>query len=112
VFWGIAAGLLVGKTVGVSTATFAAVALRIGRLPAGVRPRHIFGVSIVAGVGFTVALFITNLAFESDEATQIARAAVLAGSLASAIAGAIVLATLRPRREVVPSLSVAGPDGI
>ena len=112
VFWGIAAGLLVGKTLGVSAATFAAVALRVGRLPAGVRARHVFGVSTVAGVGFTVALFITNLAFESGRATEIARAAVLAGSLVSAIVGAAVLASSRPRREPVPSLSVAAPDAI
>ncbi len=112
VFWGIALGLLVGKTIGVSAATFAAVALRIGRLPAGVRPQHIFGVSIVAGVGFTVALFITNLAFPRDGVTEIARAAVLIGSACSAVVGALVLAMVRPRREIVPSDAVTGPDGI
>ena len=60
---GVALGLVVGKTVGVFTAAFVAVKLGLGKLPAGTTWRHILGLAMVAGVGFTVALFVTSISF-------------------------------------------------
>ena len=88
---GVALGLLVGKTVGVSGFTLLATRYGLSSLPAGVSRLHVVGVSIVAGIGFTVALFVTALAFEGSAAGDEAKIGVLAASLVAAVAGLIVL---------------------
>ncbi|MSQ61089.1 MAG: Na+/H+ antiporter NhaA [Dehalococcoidia bacterium] len=89
---GIVIGLLAGKVVGVSAATWLMVRLRLGSLPRNTEWTHIWGVSIIAGMGFSVSLFITGLAYEDDSLTSAARIGVLA---ASVIAGALGYAFLR-----------------
>lgn len=84
---GVALGLLLGKPVGIFTATLLAVRLGIGALPSGARWMHIFGVGLVAGVGFTVSLFITGLAFEPGLVQDEAKMGILAGSLLAGLAG-------------------------
>ena len=88
---GVALGLLVGKTVGVSGFTFLATRSGISSLPAGVTHLQVVGVSIVAGIGFTVALFVTALAFSGAAVGDEAKIGVLAGSLVAAVAGPAVL---------------------
>ena len=91
---GVALGLIAGKTVGVSLATFAAERLGIGALPAGVTYRHVFGLAVTAGIGFTVALFVAGLAFEpGSEFTDSAKIGILTGSLIAGIAGYTLLRT-------------------
>lgn len=63
---GVFLGLLVGKVVGVFSTTWIATRIGLGELPTGVNWVQIFGVALLAGVGFTVALFVTELAFEGD----------------------------------------------
>lgn len=87
VFW----GLFLGKQIGVLIATWCAVKLNIGALPSGVGPRHIYGAGLLAGVGFTMGLFVTALAFDTPTLAANARLAILAGSTLSAIAGLLVL---------------------
>jgi Na+/H+ antiporter NhaA len=85
-------GLLVaGKTIGIATVTLAAVRARLGVLPAGVTTSHVWGLSLVAGIGFTVSLFITGPAYQAPGLADQAKVGIFAGSLASGIAGAIVL---------------------
>ena len=101
VAWGVMLGLLIGKPIGITAATLLAVRLRLGRLPHGVRRVHLVGVAIVAGVGFTVALFIGNLAFaQTPELLDHAKIGIFAGSLASGLlgAGALLLAPRIPSR--------------
>ena len=62
---GIILGLFVGKVVGVTVASVIAVKLKIGRLPLSLKWAHIVGAGILAGIGFTMSIFITNLAFKS-----------------------------------------------
>ena len=64
VLTGVAVALVVGKLVGVTLFSWAAVRLGFARLPDGVRWGHVVGVGAVAGIGFTVSLFITGLAFD------------------------------------------------
>jgi NhaA family Na+:H+ antiporter len=90
---GVVLGLVVGKTVGVSAMTWLGVRLGIGRLPAGVGPRHILGIAVVAGIGFTVALFIAGLAFDDPASQDQAKIGVLIASVLAAVAGAGVLST-------------------
>jgi NhaA family Na+:H+ antiporter len=85
--WGVAVGLVVGKLVGISGATLLAARSPLGRLPSGVAVRHVVGAAALGGIGFTVSLFITGLAF-SDEALQAqAKIGILAGSLLAAVLG-------------------------
>ena len=88
---GVGVGLVVGKAVGVSAASFAVVKLGLGRLPAGTTWRHVLGLAVVAGIGFTVSLFVTGLAFDDPALTDAAKLGVLVGSSFAGIAGYVVL---------------------
>ncbi len=91
---GVALGLLIGKPIGVFGVTWLAVKLGIGELPPGVRWRHIHGAAWLAGIGFTMALFIANLAFANTPATlNAAKLGVLAASVMAGIVGLVVLMT-------------------
>ncbi|MEO8197652.1 MAG: Na+/H+ antiporter NhaA [Thermoanaerobaculia bacterium] len=85
---GIAAGLLVGKPLGVLLLSFAAVASGLCRLPNGLTWRHVFGAGILGGIGFTMSIFITNLAFAGEPpALNASKMAILLASLAAGTLG-------------------------
>lgn len=85
---GIVAGLLVGKPVGVFLLCFAAVAVGLCRLPEDLNWRHVLGAGILGGIGFTMSIFITNLAFAGDAATiNASKMAILLASLTAGTAG-------------------------
>jgi NhaA family Na+:H+ antiporter len=84
--WGIVAGLVVGKPLGIMAATGLGVLLRLGRLPRDLTPRQLFGMSCVAGIGFTVSLFVADLSFEGARLTE-AKTGIFLASLLSAAAG-------------------------
>lgn len=97
---GIAAGLVVGKAVGVGAVVWAMVSFGGARLPAGATRLQFFGVAILCGVGFTMSLFIGSLAFTGADPlywTQV-KIGVLAGSLVSGILGALVLLRACPKK--------------
>lgn len=87
---GIAAGLVLGKPLGIVTATYAASALLKQRLPATLP--QLIGIAMIAGIGFTMSLFIGNLAFGAGDLATPVRFGVLGGSLISALAGLGLLA--------------------
>jgi NhaA family Na+:H+ antiporter len=91
VTWGVMLGLVVGKTIGISAATLIAVKLKVGRLPEGVTSRYVIGAGALGGIGFTVALFVTELAFGEDELGTDARLGVLVASLVAAIIGSAIM---------------------
>ena len=94
---GVALGLLLGKTVGVFSATWLAARTGIGSLPAGVTYRHVLGLAVTAGIGFTVALFVAGLAFGPGSAfTDSAKIGILGGSLVSGLVGYALLRTSPP----------------
>ena len=96
---GIAAGLVMGKQIGI----FGMAALVIGlgwvRMPEGLRWSSLYGMAILCGIGFTMSLFIGSLAFESSHVSLMVanRIGILAGSLVSAVAGYFVLRVLLPK---------------
>ena len=90
---GIVAGLVLGKLVGVSGMSLLAIRLRLGEAPDGVGWRHLVGGAAVAGVGFTVSLFIAGLAFPDPNLARAAKMGILAGSLIAGSVGAAVLGT-------------------
>jgi NhaA family Na+:H+ antiporter len=88
---GVIAGLVIGKPVGIVLAAVIAVRTGLGRLPEGVTWRHIVGIGALAGIGFTVSLFISGLAFTTDALRDQAALGVLAASALAAMAGIAVL---------------------
>jgi NhaA family Na+:H+ antiporter len=92
----IAAGLFIGKQVGVFGAIRLADATGVARKPANVRWLELYGASVLCGVGFTMSLFIAALAFpQAPEAAEAAKLGILLGSLLSAVVGFAVLRLTR-----------------
>lgn len=91
VLWGVALGLLLGKPIGITLASWLAVRAGVARLPTGVGWMHILGVGFLGGIGFTMALFIAQLAY-AEQTLNLAKMGVLIGS---AIAGAVGFLLLR-----------------
>jgi NhaA family Na+:H+ antiporter len=90
---GIAVSLFFGKQIGVFMTTWLMIRFGLARLPEGANWLSIYGISLLAGIGFTMSLFIGTLAFETGQVEYLAatRVGVLAGSILSAAAGYVVL---------------------
>ena len=84
-------GLVVGKPVGILLLSWLSLKSGIARMPEGVRWRHIAGGGFLAGIGFTMALFIAGLAFADEALLRSAKTGVLLGSAVSAIIGVLLL---------------------
>ena len=88
---GIIFGLFIGKPLGITLLSYLSVKLRISVLPEGIRWPHIFGVSLLGGIGFTMSLFISGLSFATQDLLNYSKLAVLTVSVISAMAGIIFL---------------------
>jgi Na+:H+ antiporter, NhaA family len=93
---GIALGLFVGKQVGIFGFTFVALRLGWSMMPGGASGMQLWGVSMVAGIGFTVALFVASLAYPTAEVLDQAKLGILVGSFVAALGGYAVLRLARP----------------
>ena len=91
VSFGIATGLFIGKQLGISMFTWLSVKLKIASLPFGVNWKQIYSAGILAGIGFTMSLFIANLAFTSEELLTISKVGILTASLLSGLIGFFAL---------------------
>jgi len=91
IMYGIVLGLVLGKPVGIFLFTFLTVKLVNAPLMGGVKWRHIFGASMLGGIGFTMSLFISGLSFPEGQMTEIAKLGIILGSLISGVMGLIVL---------------------
>lgn len=106
-FLGIVLGLLLGKPIGITAFSWLAVRLRLAELPAGVTWAHVHAASWVAGIGFTVAIFVAGLAFGVGVHYTDARIAILLASTTAAIAGAILLSLAPGNTQQLPTESEA-----
>ena len=108
---GIGVGLVVGKPLGIVLACFLAIRLGVGRMPAGTTWAHLVGVGAVAGIGFTVSLFIAGLSFPGSAVlTDEAKVGILLASVLAAVIGVLVL-LLATNRSGQNGTSVASsPD--
>src|SRR5262249_59195178 len=88
---GVFLGLIIGKPLGIATAAFGAIKYGFAQLPRGLGWLSLLGYAWLAGIGFTMSLFIAMLAFDETGPINEAKSGILAGSLLGGIAGAIVL---------------------
>ena len=93
--WGIFVGLVVGKTLGVLASALAASKARIAQLPEDASIGKLAATGSAAGIGFTVALFIADLAFENQELQNIAVVAIIAASVVSALLSSLIFTIYR-----------------
>jgi len=92
---GIVLGLVLGKAIGITLMTWLSLRLGLGQLSEGVQMRHIAGIGLLGGMGFTMSIFITNLGFTSEPATLVtAKTAILLASLTAGISGFLWLRLL------------------
>ena len=93
---GIIVGLFVGKQLGITGFTWLAVRLGLGSLPDGASWRTLWGGAALAGIGFTMSIFIASLAFTDYDVLALAKIGIIVGSLASAVVGILLLRTSEP----------------
>ena len=93
--WGIFLGLVIGKPLGVLLATMAARKIKIAEYPQGARNLDLIATGSAAGIGFTVAIFIARLAFDSPEIVNLAIFSVIMGSVVSALLSLLIFKTLK-----------------
>jgi NhaA family Na+:H+ antiporter len=105
---GVTLGLLLGKPLGIFLATWLAVRLRFCEMPGGATWGHILGVGMLGGIGFTVALLISDLGFHDEALIDEAKLGVLAGSIASGSVGlAFLWLTANRRTDSLPQVEGA-----
>jgi Na+:H+ antiporter, NhaA family len=103
---GIAAGLFLGKQIGIFTSTWLVVRLGLAELPTGASWRQVYGTAALGGIGFTMSLFIGSLAFPDPSYAVAVRVGVLVGSLASGVLGYALLRSASRPAPPVPSAPV------
>ncbi|MBU6325236.1 MAG: Na+/H+ antiporter NhaA [Bacteroidetes bacterium] len=101
---GIFFGLLLGKPLGITLFAYGSVAFGITKFGRGVKFAHIFGAGMLAGIGFTMSIFITNLAFTNDSWIQLGKISILLGSAAAAILGLLFLRIFTPKPKNVAEI--------
>ncbi|MFQ6113801.1 MAG: Na+/H+ antiporter NhaA, partial [bacterium] len=93
---GVVLGLVLGKQLGVTLFSWGAVRLGLADLPNSITWRHIYGAGLLGGIGFTMSLFIANLAFGNSSLLNTAKIGTLTASFIAAIVGLSILATTKP----------------
>lgn len=94
---GIIAGLVLGKPIGIFLFSLISAAIGITTIPPDITKRHLLGVGVLGGIGFTMSIFITLLAFNDAEHINNAKIAIIVASLISGIAGFIILKTAKSK---------------
>jgi Na+/H+ antiporter NhaA len=105
---GVAVALVAGNAIGITAGSAVALRTGLGVLPGGVRWSHLMAGATLAGIGFTIALFITDLAFTDEALQEQATIGILAGSVLAAVAGVVLLRVLGERFSLC-SPSTEGP---
>jgi NhaA family Na+:H+ antiporter len=110
VMLGVILGLVIGKPIGITLASWLAVRSRLASLPVGLSWSHIHGAGWLGGIGFTMSIFVAGLAFDNEGMLTFSKLGILAGSILAGIVGSVLLLRSRPVKEVDGSPS-AGASG-
>jgi Na+:H+ antiporter, NhaA family len=100
---GIICGLVIGKQIGITLFSWISVKAGIADLPSSVTWKHIYGIGLLGGIGFTMSLFIANLAFADEHLLNISKTAVLLASLIAGCIGFLVLRSISTQDPVINS---------
>ncbi len=95
---GILCGLVLGKPIGIVSFAWLAVRTRLATLPTGVNWRQILGIGMIAGIGFTMSLFIASLAFASNSEIETSKIGILAASIVAGVGGTLVVFKRSPAK--------------
>lgn len=98
---GVALGLLLGKTIGIVGFTWISMKLKIASLPTGMNIKNLFGLALLASIGFTMSLFITQLAFDSEIYRTQAKIGIFVASIIGGISGYFILKSQGPKKKKV-----------
>ncbi|MDZ4746701.1 MAG: Na+/H+ antiporter NhaA [bacterium] len=100
---GIVAGLLLGKPLGIVGAVWLALRLRVAELPKTIAMKHIIAAGLMCGIGFTMSLFVADLAFDVESDLALAKISILAASVLAAVLGSIALSRLPKLQSPLPT---------
>jgi NhaA family Na+:H+ antiporter len=96
---GIIFGLFIGKQIGIFGASYILVKLKVAKLPAQVTKRHIYGASILGGIGFTMSLFVSSLSFTDETVLATAKISIIIASILAAALGSIIFVLIKPKSK-------------
>ncbi|GAA0078586.1 Na+/H+ antiporter NhaA [Clostridium sp. CTA-5] len=96
---GIIFGLFVGKQVGIFGVSYILIKLNIAKLPSQVTKNHLYGASVLGGIGFTMSLFVSSLSFSDETILSTAKISIMVASILSAILGIIIFKFINPQIE-------------
>ena len=108
---GVGAGLVIGKAVGVAGFAYVGELLGLGKRPQGVSWKDVVGIGLLAGIGFTVALFVVELAFANQDIADQAKLGIFVGSIVAGLLGWWLLARSHPKQahgETLPAKPALG----
>jgi NhaA family Na+:H+ antiporter len=100
---GVLVGLVLGKQIGITLAAWLVVRAGLAALPDGVTWRHIYGAAWLGGIGFTMSLFVADLAFGASPTLALAKIGILTASVVAGVGGYLILRSVGPRRSVAGS---------
>ena len=96
---GIIFGLVIGKQVGIFGVSYTLVKLKIAKLPSKVTKRHLYGASVLGGIGFTMSIFVSSLSFTDETVLATAKISIMIASILAAILGTIVFKLIKLKSE-------------
>ncbi|NRT33816.1 NhaA family Na+:H+ antiporter [Clostridium beijerinckii] len=96
---GIIFGLFIGKQIGIFGASYILVKLKLAKLPSKVTKRHLYGASVLGGIGFTMSLFVSSLSFTEESVLSMAKISIIIASILSATFGAIIFKIIKFKSE-------------
>jgi Na+:H+ antiporter, NhaA family len=96
---GIIFGLVIGKQIGIFGVSYILVKLKVAKLPAQVTKRHLYGASVLGGIGFTMSIFISSLSFADETVLATAKISIMIASILAAIVGGIIFGIIKLKSE-------------
>jgi len=96
---GIIFGLFIGKQIGIFGVSYILVKLKVASLPSQVTKRHLYGASVLAGIGFTMSLFVSSLSFADEMVLAAAKISIMIASILAAIFGAVIFGLIKLKGE-------------
>ena len=96
---GIIFGLVIGKQIGIFGVSYILVKLKIAKLPAQVTKRHLYGASVLGGIGFTMSIFVSSLSFADETVLATAKISIMIASILAAILGGIIFGLIKLKSE-------------